>query len=83
MVVGQQITVSLTDKTAAPIKALSPDLKTFVVEVVEQEIARRAQLTALRDIAGLWQDRDDIPDTPEAVVDFVRRMRADREHPPL
>ena len=83
MAVAQQITVSLNNKTVAAIKALSPDLEAFVVEVVEQEIARRAQLAALRDIAGLWRDRDDIPDTPDAVVEFVRRMRAAEEHPPL
>lgn len=80
---AQQITVALNDKTVAAIKALSPDLEAFVVEVVEQEIARRAQLTALRDIAGIWRDRDDIPDTPDAVVDFVRRMRAVEEHSSL
>lgn len=81
--VAQQITVSLNDKTVAAIKALSPDLEAFVVEVVEKEIARRAQLAALRDIAGLWRDRNEIPDTPDAVVEFVRRMRAAEEHPPL
>ncbi|NMP25069.1 hypothetical protein [Sulfobacillus harzensis] len=81
---AQQITVSLKDQTVAAIKALSPDLESFVVEVVEQELARRAQVAALRDIAGMWRDREDIPaDTPDAVVDFVRRMRADEEHPPL
>ena len=78
---AQQITVSLNDKTVAAIKALSPNLEAFVVEVVEQEIARRAQLAALRDIAGLWRDRDDIPVTPDAVVEFVRWMRAAEEHP--
>ncbi len=81
---AKQITVSLKDKTVEAINALSPDLEAFVVEVVEQEIARRAQMAALRDIAGMWRDREDIPaDTPEAVVDFVRRMRAAEEHPPL
>ena len=81
---AKQITVSLKDKTVEAINALSLDLEAFVVEVVEQEIARRAQMAALRDIAGMWRDREDIPaDTPEAVVDFVRRMRAAEEQPPL
>ena len=73
----------LNDKTVAAIKAVSPDLEAFVVEVVEQEIARPAQLATLRDIAGLWRDRNDIPDTPDAVVEFVRRMRSAEEHPQL
>ena len=61
---AKQITISLADQTVTAIEALSTDLEGFVREAVEQELVRRTQLVALRDIAGLWRDRTDIPDSP-------------------
>lgn len=78
---AKQITISFDDDMVTAIEALSSNPEGFVREVVEQEITRRTQWAALRDVAGLWRDREDIPDTPEAIVQFVRRMRADAERP--
>ena len=78
---SRRITVSLDDKIVEAIQSLSLDLETFIVAAVEQEITRHQQLAALREVAGLWHDRDDIPDTPEDLVRFVRQMRAEAERP--
>jgi len=75
-----KITISLADHTVTAIEALSTDLEGFLREAIEQEITRRTQLAALWDIAGLWSHRDDIPDTPEAIVNFVRHT-AERYKP--
>lgn len=58
------------------IRRLSGDQpEVFVIEAVRQEIQRRDQAAAIREAAGAWKNHEEIPDTVEELVDFMRRLR--------
>jgi len=54
----------------------------FVIDAVRREIQRRDQVAAIREAAGAWKAHDEIPDTIDGLVDFMRRMRASEERFP-
>lgn len=54
----------------------------FVVDAVRHEIARRDQWAAIQEAAGVWRDRDDLPDTIEGLVEFMHQLRASEERHP-
>ena len=54
----------------------------FVADAIRHEIARRDQWAAIQEAAGAWHNRDDIPDTVECLVEFMRQLRASEERHP-
>ena len=79
---AETLTVFLPEETVIAIKALSSDPEGFVLDVIQREIIRRRQIAGLREAAGLWLDRDDLPDAPAEIVEFVRRLRAEEDQAP-
>ncbi len=83
MAIDKSWNVSLPQDLADAIHRVAGDQpEVFVIEAVRQEIQRRDQLAAIREGAGAWKDHDEIPDTVEELVDFMRRLREGEERFP-
>jgi metal-responsive CopG/Arc/MetJ family transcriptional regulator len=80
MATKKSFTVSLPDDLAEAIQRITAEKpEEFVITAVRHEIRRFDQLTAIRAAAGAWKDHDEIPDTVEELVAFMRRLRASEE----
>lgn len=81
--IEKSFTVSLPSDLADAIQRVAAEKpEEFVIKAVRHEIQRRDQLTAIREAAGAWKDHDEIPDTVEELVEFMRRLRANEERFP-
>lgn len=77
----ERLVLSLPEELVQEMRAAGPDMDRFVLDAIKRELTRRRQVNALRQAAGLWSHYEDIPDTPEGIVDFVRKLRQDAERP--
>lgn len=81
--IEKSFTVSLpTDLAEAVQRVATETPEEFVIEAVRHEIRRRDQLAAIREAAGAWKDHEEIPDTVEELVEFMRKLRAHEERFP-
>ena len=79
MAIEKPMTVSIPADLAAAIERLAGSQpEAFVLETLRNELRRRDQLAAIREASGAWKAHDDIPDTVDGLVEFMRRLR-DRE----
>ena len=77
----ERLVLSLPEELVQEMRAAGPDMDRLVLDAVTRELTRSRQVDVPRQAAGLWSHYADIPDTPEGIVDFVRKSRLDAERP--
>ncbi len=71
--------LTLPEEIVAAIRATGPDTNGFVLDAIQRELARRRQVDALHQAAGLWSHYENLPETREGIVVFVRQLRQNVE----
>ncbi len=79
----ERLVLSLPEDLVQEMRAAGPDMDRFVLDAIKRDVTRRRQVDALRQAAGLWSHYEDILDTPQGIVDFVRKLRQDAGRRPL
>lgn len=71
------VLIPLPPDVVRAIETVAPDQDrtAFVVEAVQRELQRRQQIQAIREATGLWKDYPDLPNSPQELVAFMRRLR--------